>query len=679
MRKQHFRVGALSARHALSADGHSSDLYESQEKQGQAILSGTGHMKKKQWKRALGALVSCLVAAATLMSGAVSANASQPDAEQTPTHGPQPYVTLKIKSFHEFPDHNGGEIYGTKLADYTNQERDKNTLDATTVSKIHGGNYTYKDLCDASGYGDACSADDPMRWLVDKWSAEGDADETTGTYTGHVRDFVDNLKPSSSGGFNYSGSFDWKIWNYGDGYKHVGGCRNVQVTRNEANDPIYSIDITNGIYLIEIGGQRSIVSTVGGYLDTSRPDYLGSKEIIRKGGSDSQITKTVKNKTYNVGDSAEYTINVALPKNLTDPGVYYLKVVDKFSAGLSYVKDKFDPTVTLDGVNIPRATNANPVGYKLYVYDKTCNREWDNCQIVYFNYKNLVDSSDEVPEARIYFDLWPYIHSKFGNGTPGKDDIIGKSLKIVYHAVVNSNAGKGDPVDNNAKMWYDVDTCGCGKPTEISGMHYYLLASRVRIYSGGFSLQQGSEWKDGIMEGATFNVFHKEDQDHPIRFNEVSKGSATEPSQYCAASASATNSTDKITIGPSGKANVTGLADGTYIVKQLTAAHGWTVVPDFAFEITIQHDDNGDGTEKLTQSIGSNPYGMASLGGGAGGNNGRVVNVRYIQSLRDVPATSPVGMGARALLGVMTVLCGAGILVGARKLKRRSDMSGLNV
>ncbi|WEV75778.1 isopeptide-forming domain-containing fimbrial protein [Bifidobacterium sp. ESL0800] len=679
MRKQHFRVGALSARHALSADGHSSDLYESQEKQGQAILSGTGHMKKKQWKRALGALVSCLVAAATLMSGAVSANASQPDAEQTPTHGPQPYVTLKIKNFKDGLA--GNDIQGIKLADYTNQDRDKNTLDATTVSKvlngrpIYGHVITYQELCDASGYGDACSAKDPMRWLVNKWSAEGDADETAVPYEGHVRDFVKNSEIF----LPYFNDSDWQIW---DGSEPsppfcTGSCRNPKVTYDEDYNRIYSVDLPNGIYLISIGGQRAVVSTVGGYLDVSRSDFLGTKEIARKGsGRGSRITKKVKDKTYNVGDPAEYTINIVMPKDRRygDYGDYHFKVVDKFSAGLSYVKGKFDAKVILDGVTIPEATAATPAGYKLYVFDKTCSTNDDDCDTK-GGHANLADSSDEVPEARIYFDLSPYIYSRFGIGTD-KEEILGKSLKVVYHAVVNSNAGKGDPVDNNAKMRYYINSCGC----EITWAGAsYDVANRVGIYSGGFSIQQVSEAGGYIMEGAKFSVSHKEDPDHPIRFNEVSKGSLTEPSQYCAASASETNSTDRITVGASGKMNVTGLADGTYILKQLTAAHGWTLVSGFEFEITIQHDDNGDGTKSQTQSIGSDPYGMASLGGGAGDGNGRVVNVRYIGSLRDVPATSPVGMGVRALLGVMTVLCGAGILVGVRKLKRRSDMSGLNV
>ncbi|WEV46613.1 isopeptide-forming domain-containing fimbrial protein [Bifidobacterium sp. ESL0690] len=630
-------------------------------------------MLKQRLTKIAMVVFAAVVCVATLFAGAPAASADEFPGTTTPDHGAQPLVPLKIKR-------NGpGEtllLNIVKIGDYVNQNPEKNTLKVTTNSasakEIVKQPYPYTDtksvFCEYAGFGTQCETDykeinrDPMNWLADQWSKETLAGETS-----RAGMFAYNMNITGWWFSEHLGSDTYGTARLEHNYEPEcdGICAGVSENPDSDGNPVDTILLPNGVYFISAGWdylsttergeyEPIIVSTVGGELDTQREDYLGTKVITMKGNQDGSITKTVGKKTYNIGDSVKYTINAVLPSTWRWDSLEKFKVRDTFSKGLSYVSSDFKPEVFIDGQPVEPA-KPGTAGYVLQVRDETCPNPV-TCTT------NLADSPNPIPGAYIVFDFSDYIH-----GTTFR----GKSLKIVYWAKLNGSAGTSDATANEAKMTYSfhVDTgCGCGTGPNDT-WERELLAARVNVYTGGFSLHVPKTSWNLSPEGAAFTVSHKEDPTHPIKFAQLSTGNISSPAKYCAAEASQTNSTDTIRIPASGDAEITGLADGTYIIHQTAAPGNWEMLESYDFEITLKHQDQGDGTESLTQSIGSNPYGMASQDG-----DGKVVNVRYIGALKDVPATSPVGTGVRVLIGVMALMCGIGILVGMKRLMRRRNV-----
>ncbi len=357
----------------------------------------------------------------------------------------------------------------------------------------------------------------------------------------------------------------------------------------------YSAEVAVGSYLIIVSGAEAVnynEAVVSAYYDENRNVTDGSvamnddtnntwlkattpsvDKTIAKVTDYSTSTATDVNKDYasaNIGDTVSYKIAVSPIPNYggTNP--------------VFNVTDILDGGLTLDESSI-RVYVVNPTGTQTVVletgetaitrsYRQTITKTYDQ-------------TSGELTSTSIYITF--VLSSALDSGSEGYrlNSYEGWTLYIEYDATLNANAElNGIANENDATLVYSTDSRVSGATGNANdGTYVYTFdidgattgtLGIITKYGEKEESTQGGVVTADPLEGAEFTLYTD----------------ATCTTVY-------TNSTfnGTVTSDSSGQLNITGLAAGTYYLKETKAPNGYTQ-NSTVYQVQIQADYNQDGT-----------------------------------------------------------------------------------
>lgn len=265
-----------------------------------------------------------------------------------------------------------------------------------------------------------------------------------------------------------------------------------------------------------------------------------------------------------VGDTVTYKITGKVP-DMSGYTAYTYTVKDTMSAGLTFVENS--ATVTIGGGAGTVIATAAPAG------------------------------EDGASEVTFVIDI-------FNQGYAYDAPIV-----LTYDAVVNDKAVTTDPVTNTAKLIYSND------PADPTGTGDTPETPEVEVYTSKIIIDKYNGANNEKLAGAQFVL-----QD--------GEGTTAKYYKYTAATADETvkvewvnNETDAtvFTTDNSGAANINGLKDGTYYLKEIAAPAGFNRLDGFV-AVTIDGQKNTEGNRTLlyTASVENNAGSMLPSTGGIG-------------------------------------------------------------
>lgn len=282
------------------------------------------------------------------------------------------------------------------------------------------------------------------------------------------------------------------------------------------------------------------------------------KKIVTAAGSDATELNV------QVGDTVNYKITGNVP-DMSGYSTYTYTVKDTMSAGLTFVENS--AKVTIGGVDGTVTATAISAGE---------NTGW---------------------EVTFVIDIF------------GKGYAYNAPIELTYSAVINDGAVTTDPVTNTAKLIYSndpADPTGTGDTPETPEVEVYTSKIIIDKYNGANSAK---------LAGAQFVLQNGE-------------GTNAKYYKYTAAMADKTakvewvdNETDATVFmtDDSGAANINGLKDGTYYLKEIVAPAGFNRLDGFV-AVTINGQKNTEGNRTLlyTASVENNAGSMLPSTGGIG-------------------------------------------------------------
>ncbi len=282
------------------------------------------------------------------------------------------------------------------------------------------------------------------------------------------------------------------------------------------------------------------------------------KKIVTAAGSDATELNV------QVGDTVNYKITGNVP-DMSGYSTYTYTVKDTMSAGLTFVENS--AKVTIGGVNGTVTATALP------------------------------DRENGAWEVTFVIEI-------FNKGYDYNDPIV-----LTYDAVINDNAVATDPVTNTAKLIYSNNPADPEKTGETPE------TPKVEVYTSKIVIDKYDGANNAKLAGAQFVL-----QD--------GEGATAKYYKYTAATADETakvewvdNETDATVFvtDDSGAANINGLKDGTYYLKETVAPTGFNRLDGFvAVTINGQKNEAGNRTLLYTASVENNAGSMLPSTGGIG-------------------------------------------------------------
>lgn len=263
---------------------------------------------------------------------------------------------------------------------------------------------------------------------------------------------------------------------------------------------------------------------------TPKNTETGGGKVIEETIGDQ--TKDVSETDAEIGDTVNYKISVIAPANGTK-----FKVQDTIN-GLNYNQNSIDIRVL--GVN-SGSNNYTPL---TPVTDYTV--EFSDS-----------DGTDDVNDYR-------QMTITFTESFRSNKAYFGKTVEIRYSALVASDALVGVGNDNKAQIDY--------------GNGYTDIYGEPDVYLYGVTLTKKAADTQKVMPGVVFELYG-EDGTTPItnsNYGAVAEGDYT----------------GKFVTDENGKINIKNLVDGTYVLKEIQTANGYTLLVN---PITITIDTEADG------------------------------------------------------------------------------------
>lgn len=392
------------------------------------------------------------------------------------------------------------------------------------------------------------------------------------------------------------------------------------------NDGSYTKEVGIGMYLVLVKGadvtvyNPAVVSvnytnTTGDKNDIANSEIEMGTATLKKSttpGVDKVITGATnktengKGSSVNIGDKVDYKVTISPVPAYTGKHPK-LNVVDTLSEGLTYNEDLV--------VKVGDTTLTKDTDYTLTV----------NGQAITVDF--------------------------VVNGKYTLNNYAGKSVDIIYSATLNSSAAINNDNNNDVVLNYTKDSKSEGDDgTDEEKTYTYTFDIDGSTLTDKVVTKVG-EGKDAeALGGATFGLY-TDKACEKVYTNKTGENGAEK--KY-----------NNIVSNSTGKLHVTGLAAGTYYLKELSAPSGYSV-NTHVFEVVIsaEYNDNGtlkswdytiDGEKVLT----INHESKATEGAGA-----TIKNTKLSQ----LPSTGGMGTYIFTIVGVVIMVVAAGFLFLKRK------------
>lgn len=408
------------------------------------------------------------------------------------------------------------------------------------------------------------------------------------------------------------------------------------------DNKVYTAKVPVGSYLILVEGSESIsynVAVVSVYYvnkDGQNVLHEGETDMtlhegetwIKKSNQPSLEKSIIENDTekkgnsVNIGDTVNYKVTVN-PIPAYEGNHPVLKVEDTLSAGLTYASDTENPL-------------------RITIGTKTLEKDVDYTLVV------------EGQKITINFVV---------NGKYTLNEFEGKEAVIQYAAKLNRNANINATGNNNdVKLTYTKDSKVTGKNGNVEKKTYTYTFDIDGTASGNltkniltkYGEKQGEKQENLPLAEAEFTLYKDVACTIPYSNDEFN---------------------GKVVSDEDGQLTMTGLAEGTYYLKETKAPRDYTL-NTHVFEIVISAVYKNDGQlEKWTITIDkqtTNTFAVANNGVttnvSADGTNG-TINETGIQNtkLSELPSTGGIGTYIFTITGVLIMAGVAGMFIISRR------------
>lgn len=315
------------------------------------------------------------------------------------------------------------------------------------------------------------------------------------------------------------------------------------VVIENAETKVYNPVVVSVSYINAAGGNDLSEGIVGISDNNNAWVKVSDVPSVDKSVSDADETNQNGN-SVNVGDTVTYKVTIdPIPNYGGDHPV--LNVVDTLSAGLTYANTEQDPlTVIVDGAAGQDVTLVEGTDYTLTVNGQTITVDF----VVNENYT--------------------------------LNNYVGESVVITYKATVNNNAVVNAGGNNNdVVLNYTTDskTTGNNGDDEDKTYTYTFDIDGSTTGTKDIITKVGEGEEEEALPGAVFGLYTDSscDEDDLYTNNVFTTGTVTSDSE--------------------GQLYISGLAAGTYYLKEISAPTGYSV-NTHVFEIVISASYNTDGT-----------------------------------------------------------------------------------
>lgn len=393
-------------------------------------------------------------------------------------------------------------------------------------------------------------------------------------------------------------------------------------------DGSYTKEVGIGMYLVLVKGadvtvyNPAVVSvnytnTTGDKNDIANSKIEMGTATLKKSttpGVDKVITGATnktqngKGSSVNIGDKVDYKVTISPVPAYTGKHPK-LNVVDTLSEGLTYNNDL---VVKVGDTELVKDTD-----YKLTV----------NGQAITVNF--VVDGKYTLNEY------------------------AGKAVDIIYSATLNSSAAINDNNNNDVVLNYTKDSKSEGNDgTDEEKTYTYTFDIDGSTLTDKVVTKVGEGKDVEGLGGATFGLY-----------TEKSCAAGTEYKNKLGENG-AEKVYNNIVSDSKGKLHVTGLAAGTYYLKELSAPSGYSV-NTHVFEVVISAEYNNDGTLKSWDYTidGEKVLTITHASKAVEGAGATIKNTKLSQ----LPSTGGMGTYIFTIVGVVIMVVAAGFLFLRRK------------
>lgn len=263
-----------------------------------------------------------------------------------------------------------------------------------------------------------------------------------------------------------------------------------------------------------------------------------------------------KGTSATVGDTVSFKITGTLPSNYGDYEKYQHKITDTLSKGLTYVENTLDVQV----------------GEKHHY----TAAELKNLNSNNFEYKTekMKDGSTKITIS--FIDLKDFAEKESITDLTGDDDII-----VTYSANINSEAVITKPDTNEVYIEYSTN------PDDPNGGELGKTTTDTNnVYNFGLDITKvGSNATSTGLQGAEFILQRNSDRDYAT-FDDTINGKVN-------GWVNSDSGAKKVTSDASGHIDIDGLAEGSYVLKEVKAPKGYNTMADIKFTITATYGADG--------------------------------------------------------------------------------------
>ena len=369
---------------------------------------------------------------------------------------------------------------------------------------------------------------------------------------------------------------------------------------------------------------EGIVDLDGLYYGTTTVKKSDKPNVDKKitGVSDGKIDKDGLTSSVNVGDTVSYQVVISPIPSYT--GKYpVLNVEDTLSTGLDYKENSL----------------------KVYVLDADKTDLKDAKQLDSAKYVAAFPTENDAKKMTVNF----VVDKKY---TLNGEDYTGKKIVITYDAILNSSAVANTGDNNKVVLNYTKDsTVDKGEKTDGKKTYTYTFDIDGDLTK---NVVTKVDEDSNALSGAEFGLY-TDSTCQTVYTNEV-KDANKKAIDY-----------SKITSDANGKLYVTGLAAGTYYLKETKAPDGYSLNTT-VYEITIT------ASYKTTGELDTWNYTIKVVG-----SDTQVGNITFVHNseipdgtgatikLSSLPSTGGMGTYIFTIVGVVIMVVAAGFLFLRRK------------
>lgn len=263
-----------------------------------------------------------------------------------------------------------------------------------------------------------------------------------------------------------------------------------------------------------------------------------------------------KGSSATVGDTVSFKITGTLPSNYGDYEKYQHTITDTLSKGLTYVENTLD--VQVGETKHYKATDLKALSSDNFEY-KT---------------EKMPDGSTKITIS--FIDLKAFAVEERITDLTGDDDII-----VTYSANINSEAVITKPNTNEVYIEYSTN------PDDPNGGELGKTTTDTNnVYNFGLDITKvGSNATSTGLQGAEFILQRNSDSDYAT-FDDTINGKVN-------GWVNSESGAKKVTSDASGHIDIDGLAEGSYVLKEVKAPKGYNTMADIKFTITATYGTDG--------------------------------------------------------------------------------------